>query len=155
MIPAFKNWIDLHDQNSLKKLILFFLPLTYSVPQLCVCLHMLNLCLTLCNYMDYSPPRFSVHGIFQARILEWVAISYSRRSSQLRDQTCVSCIAGGFFANCATWYRQNRRNGVWQKLVNEDRRRTTSSPDLLVWLGCWVEGLKDEQCSWRQRRYQP
>ena len=47
MIPAFKNWIDLHDQNSLKKLILFFRPLTYSVPQLCVCLHVLNLCLTL------------------------------------------------------------------------------------------------------------
>ena len=37
--------------------------------------------LTLCNPMDYSPPDSSVHGIFQARILEWVAISYSRGSS--------------------------------------------------------------------------
>ena len=47
-----------------------------------------------------SLPGSSVHGILQARILEWVAISYSRGSSQPRDQThvpCVSCIAGGFF----------------------------------------------------------
>ena len=40
---------------------------------------------------------FSVHGIFQARILEWVALSFSRGSSPPRDQTWVPCIAGGFF----------------------------------------------------------
>ena len=40
---------------------------------------------TLCNHMDYSPPDFSVHGILQARILEWVAISFSRGSSLPRD----------------------------------------------------------------------
>ena len=50
-------------------------------------------CLTLCNLMDCSPPGSSVHGIFQARTLEWVAISFSRGSSQLRDQTLVSCIS--------------------------------------------------------------
>ena len=44
-----------------------------------------------------SPPGFSVHGILQARILEWVAISFSRRSSQPRDRTQVSCLAGRFF----------------------------------------------------------
>ena len=42
--------------------------------------------------MDYSLPGSSVHGILQARILEWVAISSSRGSSQLRDQICMSCI---------------------------------------------------------------
>ena len=42
--------------------------------------------------MDCSLPGSSVHGIFQARILEWVVVSYSRGSSQPRDQTCVSCI---------------------------------------------------------------
>ena len=42
-------------------------------------------CLTLCNPLDYSPPGFSVHGILQARILEWVAIPFSRGSSQPRD----------------------------------------------------------------------
>ena len=44
-----------------------------------------------------SPPSSSVHGTFQARILEWVAISFSRGSSQPRDQTPVSCLAGRFF----------------------------------------------------------
>ena len=43
------------------------------------------------------PPRSSVHGIFQARIVEWVAISFSKRSSWPRDQTWVSCTTGRFF----------------------------------------------------------
>ena len=54
-------------------------------------------CLTLSDRMDCSPPGSSVHGIFQARILEWVTISSSRGSSQPRDRTQVSCIASGFF----------------------------------------------------------
>jgi len=55
------------------------------------------LCPTFCNPRDYSPPCSSVHGIFQARTLEWVAIPFSRGSSQPRDGTQVSCIAGRFF----------------------------------------------------------
>ena len=51
-------------------------------------------CSTLCNPMDYS-----VHGILQARILDWVAFPFSRGSSQPRDQTQVSHIAGGFFTS--------------------------------------------------------
>ena len=54
-------------------------------------------CPTLCSPMDSSPPGSSVHGIFQARILEWVAISFSRGSCWPRDWTRVSCIAGGCF----------------------------------------------------------
>ena len=50
-------------------------------------------CLTLCSPVDCSPPGSSVHGIFQARILKWVAISFSRGSYPLRNQTCISCIA--------------------------------------------------------------
>ena len=54
-----------------------------------------------CNPMDCSPLGSSVHGISQARILEWVAIPFSRESSQPRDQTHISCIAGGVFtAEC-------------------------------------------------------
>ena len=49
---------------------------------------------TLCLSVDCSPPGSSVHGILQARILEWVAIPFSRGSSQPRDQTQVSSIAG-------------------------------------------------------------
>ena len=59
-----------------------------------------QLCLTFCDLMDCSLPGSSVHGIFQARILERVAISSSRGSPGPRDQTqvcCISYIAGGFF----------------------------------------------------------
>ena len=59
-------------------------------------------CPTLCNPVDCSPPGSSVHGILQARILEWVAISSSRGSSQPRDRTQVSCIAGRRFNLWAT-----------------------------------------------------
>ena len=58
-----------------------------------------QLCLTLCNPIDGSPPGSSVHGILQARILEWVGISFSRGSSQLRNRTCTlssPALAGRF-----------------------------------------------------------
>ena len=50
----------------------------------CCCL-ITKSCLTLCDPMDCSPPGFSVHGISQARMLEWVTISFSRRSSQPKE----------------------------------------------------------------------
>ena len=56
-----------------------------------------QLYLTLCDPMDCSLPGSFIHEIFQARILEWVAISFSRGSSQPRDQTRVSSIAGRLF----------------------------------------------------------
>ena len=59
---------------------------------LCCCCIVPQSCLTLCNPMDYSSPGSSVHGIFQERILEWVAVSYSRGSPQPRDRTCISCV---------------------------------------------------------------
>ena len=68
-----------------------------------VCVHakIRPLCLTLCDPVDCSPPGSSVHGILQSRILEWVVMPSSRRSSRPRDQTCGSsgsCLAGRFFA---------------------------------------------------------
>ena len=54
-------------------------------------------CPALCDPMDYSLLGSSIHGILQTRILEWVAIPFSRGSSQPQDQTQVSCIAGRFF----------------------------------------------------------
>ena len=54
-------------------------------------------CPTLCDPIDCSPPGSSIHGILQARILEWVVVTFSRGSSQPRDQTWVSCIAARFF----------------------------------------------------------
>ena len=61
-----------------------------------------QLCPTLCNPMDCSLPGSSIHEILQTRILEWVAISFSRGSSQPRDWTGVSGIAGRFFTVWAT-----------------------------------------------------
>ena len=57
----------------------------------------IQLCPTLCGLMGYSLPGCSVHGILQARILEWAAIPFSRGSSQPRDGIWVSCMAGRFF----------------------------------------------------------
>ena len=63
-------------------------------------------CPTLCDPMDYT-----VHGALQARILEWVVFPFSRKSSQLGDQTQVSCIAGGFFTSIATREAQEYWSG--------------------------------------------
>ena len=56
-------------------------------------------CLALSDPVDCSPPDSSVHGILQARILEWVTIPFSRGSSPPRDRTQVSRIAGRFFTD--------------------------------------------------------
>ena len=65
----------------------------------CVHAQLSQSCLTLCDPLDCNQPGSSVHGILQAKIQEWVAISSSRGSSQPRDQTRISCIADGFFTH--------------------------------------------------------
>ena len=78
--------------------------------------------------MDYSPPGSSVHGILQARILEWVATSFSRGSSWPRDRTTVSCIVGRFFKETLQmrstlklfvshghWGDSESRGGLWDR----------------------------------------
>ena len=85
-----------------------------------------QLCPTLCNPIDYT-----VHGILQVRILEWVAFSFSRGSSQLRDHTRVSCIAGGFFTNWAIREAQKqnlKRRPSW--IATEDG---SPKADILPW----------------------
>ena len=81
---------------------------------MCVCLcSVRQLCLTVCDPMDCSPLDFSVHGIFQARILERVAISSSRGYSWPRDRTHVSCVScnGRILYHCASyshWIKKQR-----------------------------------------------
>ena len=79
-----RDWSDLAAMDSYKQCV-------------CVCVLVTQLCPTLWDPMDCSLPGSFVFGILQARILEWVAISFSRGSSWPRDQTRVSCIAGRFF----------------------------------------------------------
>ena len=84
-------------------------------------------CPTLCHPMDCSLPGSPVHGILQARILEWVAISFSRGSFQPRDQTQVSCIAGRFFIIWATREAHILRNSnyvvFWKREKYENNKR--------------------------------
>ena len=86
-LPPQKPWLYFLSKNTLIKAVTFNLnqfSLSWSVTQLC---------LTLCNPMDCSPPASSVHGIFQARILEWTAMLFSRRSSKPRDLIHVSYVS--------------------------------------------------------------
>ena len=81
-------------------------------------------CLTLCGPIDCSLPSSSVHGILQVRILEWVAIPFSRGSSHPRYQTQASCIAGRFFTIWAA--REDGRRG--RKKNTETQRGEVTYP---------------------------
>ena len=79
---------------------------THTQISLCVCVCVCVLAaqsgLTVRDPMDRSPPGSSVHGVPQPRIVEWVAMPFSRRSSQLRDRTPITCSTGRFFTIWAT-----------------------------------------------------
>ena len=77
-----------------------------------------HLCLTLCDPMYYR-----VHGILRARILEWVAFPFSRGSSQPRDRTQVSCIAGGYFTSWATREAPKWSSVIWKWLLSVTVRK--------------------------------
>ena len=99
------DWATQQQQNLCKTQRLALWDRLWSRPfwcQVCVKVLAAQLCLTLCDPTDYSPPGFSVHGISQARMLEWVATFFSRGSSWPRDLTWVSSIGGWFFANWTT-----------------------------------------------------
>ena len=73
---------------------------------LCMAAQLLSHVRCFYDPVDCSPPGSSAHGIFQARILEWVAISSSRGSSRPRDQTrisCISCTGRWILGHCTTW----------------------------------------------------
>ena len=90
-IPNFKTWIPF------RRLLLLISVHYINMQEIIMRVLAAQSCLTLCDSRDCSPSGSSVRGISQARILEWVAIPFSRRSSQSRDQTQVCCIADGFF----------------------------------------------------------
>ena len=69
---------------------------------------------TLCHPLDWSPPDSSVHGILQARILEWAAVPFSRGSSRPWDQTQASCVTGRFFT---IWVTGNRFSLISNEIV--------------------------------------
>ena len=85
-------------------------------------------CLTLCDPMDCSPPGSSIYEIFQATILEWVPMSFSRGFSQPRDRIWVSCIAGRLFTVWAT------------KEAHCRRALLPSKPRILAWVAYSFSG---------------
>ena len=91
-----------------------------------------------CDPLDCSPPGSSVHGILQARILEWVAMPSSRGSSPPRDQTCISFTGGGFFTTSAKWGRLGGRQQRWQRRS----RQGCAQPDI-------PGGREGTMCSYR------
>ena len=74
-----------------------------------------QLCPAICDPMDCSLPGSSIHGILQARILEWIVISFSRGSSWPRDRIQVSVIAGRFFT---IWATREAHNQLYFNLKN-------------------------------------
>ena len=129
-----------------------------GIKQWCNCLRIhlataaksLQSCSTLCNPRDDSKPGSSVPGIFQARILDWVAVSFSRRSSQPRDQTQVSHVVGRCFTIWATGEVKINWDNV--KMLTDTVQNYSS---LLLCVNssqhaCWVASVASD-CLWPYR----
>jgi len=106
-------------------------------------------CLTLCNPMDCSLPGSTVHGVFQARILEWIAISFSRGTSQTRDWTWVSRIVGRRFT---VWGTIHIYNAIFSSVQSLSRVRLFATP----WIAARQASLSitNSRCSPRLRSYE-
>ena len=98
---------------------IFFLtlPNNFSTIWVYVCAQLLQSCPAFCNSMGYSLSGSCVHGISQARILEWVAMLSSKGSFWLRDQTFASCIIDGFFTHSST--KEANWSQFWHHLPGE------------------------------------
>ena len=101
-------------------------------------------CPTLCNFKDCGLAGSSVHGILRARIMEWAAISFSRRSSRHMDRFWVSCIVGGFFTNWAT--------REWEKCKSKLQWGITSHwsewPSFKSWIINAGKGVEEKESSY-------
>ena len=105
---------------------------------------------TLCDPMDCGLPRSSIHGIFQARVLEWIAISFSRGPSQPRDRTQVFCVVGrrftvrvwGTFLNCFTDAKTPPK-GSWKLRIDNITPCCCCCCSVAKWcLTLWLHGLQ-------------
>ena len=85
-----------------------------------MCVLVAQSCLALCNPIDCSLPGSSVYGILQAKIPEWVAVPFSRESSQLRDQTQLSCLAGRLSTTVPTFIIKERLLGLFHNPFYDD-----------------------------------
>ena len=119
----------------------------------CVCVLVAQLCLILCNPMGYSLPGSSVHGIFQARIPEWVAIPFSRASSWTRDETWVPCIVDGLYhlsyqRRPLSMYTLFKKNYLYIYLASLSLGCGTRDLHCLMWHLSW-QGTDSPVVAWR------
>ena len=97
----------------------------------------LQLCPTLCDPMDCSLPGFSIQGILQARILQWVTISFSRGSSWPRDRTRVSHIGGRRFNLWATYRgKESKKEWIYVCILEKEMAAHSS---IIAWRIPWTE----------------
>ena len=89
-----------------------------------------QLCPILCGSIDCGPPGSSVHGILQARILEWDAVSYARGSSWPKDRTCVFCVS--CIDRWILYHQRHQFRGFLDK-PNSDEREGTEIIDVAVY----------------------
>ena len=100
-------------------------------------------CLTLCDPVNCSLPSSSIHGIFQARVLEWVAISFTRVSSWPRDRTQVSCTGSRTLCHLShqgSQYTEEQYKKDVHDPDNHDGVITHLEPDILEWEVKWALG---------------
>ena len=115
LVIQYGYWLN-NALSLLPSLYLFSIPLLYEeCVHACILSHFSHV--WFCDPMDHNPPGYSVHGILQARILEWVAVSSSRASSQPRDQTRVSYVSCMGRQGLYHWCQLG--NPVWEKLCTK------------------------------------
>ena len=143
----------------------------------CTCIHAQS-CPPLWDNMDCNLPGSSVHGIFQTRIQNWVAISFSRGSSQPRDQTrisCVSCFGRRVFNHWTTWDTWNYKKpyywappvppscgrllpGItgraWAQDSENNRQSYLPNKQMNEWLQCLKSLLNEKMFLWLMDSYQ-
>ena len=129
-----------------KTLIIFFFFKIINLFLLCLHVWSLQSRPTLCGPMGAaslcSPPGSSIHGILQVRMLEWVAMPSSRGSFWPRDQTCITCIAGGFFTTelpgklhfLLSWSKCEDNMWSWFRWGKDKGGHFSGTSTLCLWL---------------------
>ena len=129
-----------------------------GILSLCHCLACVLSCVCLCNLMDCSPPGSSVHGTFQAGILEWVTISFSKGSSWPRTQSRNSCIGKWDLYHQATW--EALCHCLDTAVSKVELPCSVGACRLWVWWTChssntWKEGTSQRMPQWEQFPHLP
>ena len=94
--------------------VMYFIRINLSSATIVLCL-VAQSCLTLCNPMDCSSPGSSIHGISQARMMEWVAIFFCRGSLWPRDRTCISYMCRWIIYHCTSW-KAPKSGSLWRQI---------------------------------------